>query len=146
MVICCCLNIGIDPPGFTKPFNTSTTYNWINVKDNWKREVGDDITMAIAGNFQRYCGNQTTTEPLRDPTTESIKRACSTARACVSKDRVLYYYNGHGVPAPTVNHECWYFDKNITVYVPMNVSEIFNCLGERAVYVFDCPYSERLFK
>ena len=28
----------------------------------------------------------------------------------------------------------------------MNISEAFNCLGERVVYIFDCPYSERLFK
>ena len=69
------------PPGFTKPFNTSTTNNRIDVKNNWKREVGDDIMMAIAGNFQRYCGNQTATESLRDPTIESIKMVCSTTRA-----------------------------------------------------------------
>ena len=80
MVICCCLNIGIDPPGFTNHLHTSTTYNWMNVKDKWKREIGVDIPTAIAGNFQRYCGNQTTTESLCDPTTESIRKACSTAR------------------------------------------------------------------
>ena len=57
---------------------------------------------------------------------------------------MLYYYNGHCVPAPTVNHECWYFENN--TYVPLDISEVFNCLGERAVYIFDCPYSERLFK
>ena len=48
----------------------------------------------------------------------------------------MYHYNGHGVPAPTVNNECWYFDENITTYVPINISDIFTCLGERAVYVF----------
>ena len=146
MILCCCLNIGTDPRGFTKPRNTSTTYSWVNTKDRQKREVGVDITMAIAANLQRYCGNTTTTDSLCDPTPETIKKACSAASASVSKDRVLYYYNGHGVPAPTMNHECWYFDENITAYVPMSIGEVFNSLGERAVYVFDCPNSERLFK
>ena len=80
------------------------------------------------------------------PDDRDIEKACSTARASVPDDHVLYYYNRHGVPAPTANHECRYFDENITTYVPMSIGEVFNSLGERAVYVFDCPYSERLFK
>ena len=86
------------------------------------------------------------TESLCDPTTETIKKACSDARASVPNDHVLYYYNGHGVPAPTVNHEYWYFDENVTAYVPMNIRDVFNCLGEQTVYIFDCPHSERLFE
>ena len=73
MVICCCLNVGIDQTRFTKPRNTSSTFSWINTKDRLKRDVGVDITMAIAARFQRYCGNPTTTRFLCDQTTETIK-------------------------------------------------------------------------
>lgn len=146
LIICCCLNVGVEPPGYRKPRVTSTVLSWINTKEHRKREVGYDITVQLWKQYQRYSAQPLSTDPLWDPTTERVKRACMAARERFGKDRVLFHYNGHGVPLPTVNHECWFFDENITTYVPMNISDVFACLGERAVYVFDCPYSERLFR
>ncbi|KAL7713207.1 WD domain containing protein [Entamoeba marina] len=129
LILCCCINIGTDPPGFKKPHVTSTTFGWINTKDHKKREVGYDITASLASQYQRFCTPSTTTELLWDPTTDRVKKACLAAHDRHSKDRILFHYNGHGVPLPTINHEY-----------------VFNCLGEHAIYVFDCPYSARLFK
>ncbi|KAL7718169.1 WD domain containing protein [Entamoeba marina] len=126
LILCCCINIGTDPPD-SKPHVTSTT------------EVGYDITASLASQYQRFCTPSTTTELLWDPTTDP-------AHDRHSKDRILFHYNGHGVPLPTINHECWFFDEEITTYIPMNIGDVFNCLGEHAIYVFDCPYSARLFK
>ena len=146
LILCCCLNIGIDPPGYKKPKNTSTIYSWINVKEHRKREIGYDITLQLASQYQRYAIPSITIDPLWDPSTEKVKRTCLVSREKHGKERILFHYNGHGVPFPTINHECWFFDEEITTYVPMNIAEIFNRLGEKAIYVFDCPHSERLFK
>ncbi|ELP89413.1 WD domain containing protein, partial [Entamoeba invadens IP1] len=148
LILCCCLNIGIDPPlnGLVKPNISSSIYGWINVKDHKKREIGYEISIQLANQYQRYCTPTVSTEPLWDPTPEIVKKSCLAARERFGRDRVLFHYNGHGVPLPTLNHECWFFDENITTYVPMNISHIYDCLGDRAVYVLDCPYSQRLFK
>ncbi|EDR23065.1 hypothetical protein, conserved [Entamoeba dispar SAW760] len=146
LIICCCLNIGIEPPGYKKPKVSSNIFGWINTKEHKKREIGYEITNQIGIQYQRYCTPTVTTEGLWDPTIEKVKKACIGARERFGKDRILFHYNGHGVPLPTINHECWFFDEEITTYVPMNISEIYSCIGERGVYVFDCPYSERLFK
>ena len=52
LILCCCLNIGIDPPGYKKPKNTSTIYSWINTKEHRKREIGYEITVQLASQYQ----------------------------------------------------------------------------------------------
>ena len=39
----------------------------------------------------------------------------------LQEERVLFHYNGHGVPRPTVNGEVWVFNK-----VSYSFSVIFN--------------------
>ena len=67
---------------------------------------------------------------LLDPTTEEVRKLCLALRknARVSRkdcevvilncccmllqyERVLFHYNGHGVPKPTQNGEIWVFNK-----------------------------------
>lgn len=49
-----------------------------------------------------------------DPTVEDIKKLCSSLRRNAKEERVLFHYNGHGVPRPTVNGEIWVFNRVIT--------------------------------
>lgn len=46
-----------------------------------------------------------------DPTVEDVKRLCSSLRRNAKEERVLFHYNGHGVPRPTVNGEIWVFNR-----------------------------------
>ncbi|KAL2330577.1 hypothetical protein Fmac_018158 [Flemingia macrophylla] len=46
-----------------------------------------------------------------DPTVDEVKKLCTTCRRYAKSERVLFHYNGHGVPKPTVNGEIWVFDK-----------------------------------
>ncbi|MCH90742.1 regulatory-associated protein of TOR 1-like, partial [Trifolium medium] len=38
-----------------------------------------------------------------DPTLEAVKKLCTTCRSFAKSERVLFHYNGHGVPYPTSN-------------------------------------------
>ena len=38
-----------------------------------------------------------------DPTVECVKKLCSSLRKNAKDERVLFHYNGHGVPKPTVS-------------------------------------------
>ena len=46
-----------------------------------------------------------------DPTVDEVKKLCNTCRRYAKSERVLFHYNGHGVPKPTPNGEIWVFNK-----------------------------------
>lgn len=46
-----------------------------------------------------------------DPTAEDVKKLCTSLRKNAKEERVLFHYNGHGVPKPTVNGEIWVFNR-----------------------------------
>ena len=53
-------------------------------------------------------------------------------------ERVLFHYNGHGVPRPTANGEIWVFNKSYTQYIPMSIFDLQTWLGTPCICVFDC--------
>lgn len=42
-----------------------------------------------------------------DPAYEDVRRIALSCRRHARGERVLFHYNGHGVPAPTTNGEIW---------------------------------------
>ena len=56
----------------------------------------------------------------------------------MQNERVLFHYNGHGVPKPTPNGEVWVFNKSFTQYIPLSVHDLSLWVGTPAIYVFDC--------
>ena len=46
-----------------------------------------------------------------DPTVEEVKKLCTSLRRNAKEERVLFHYNGHGVPKPTTNGEIWVFNR-----------------------------------
>lgn len=56
----------------------------------------------------------------------------------LQNERVLFHYNGHGVPRPTVNGEIWVFNKSYTQYIPMSIYDLQAWLGTPCIFVFDC--------
>lgn len=56
----------------------------------------------------------------------------------MQNERVLFHYNGHGVPRPTANGEIWVFNKSYTQYIPMSIYDLQSYVGTPAIYLFDC--------
>eukprot|EP00252_Welwitschia_mirabilis_P005146 TRINITY_DN15582_c0_g2_i1.p1 TRINITY_DN15582_c0_g2~~TRINITY_DN15582_c0_g2_i1.p1 ORF type:complete len:1293 (+),score=268.23 TRINITY_DN15582_c0_g2_i1:213-3881(+) len=73
-----------------------------------------------------------------DATVEEVKKLCLHCRKNAKTERVLFHYNGHGVPRPTANGEIWLFNKSYTQYIPLSIYEIESWLGSPSIYVFDC--------
>lgn len=46
-----------------------------------------------------------------DPTSDDVKKLCTSLRRNAKEERVLFHYNGHGVPKPTANGEIWVFNR-----------------------------------
>jgi len=51
------------------------------------------------------------------------------------EQRVLFQYNGHGVPKPTANRNIWVFINSYTQYIHGNLD---SWMKTPSVYVFDC--------
>lgn len=54
-----------------------------------------------------------------DPTVDEVKKLCNTCRRYAKSERVLFHYNGHGVPKPTANGEIWLFNKVFSFVSPV---------------------------
>lgn len=64
-----------------------------------------------------------------DPTVEEVKKLCTSLRRNAKEERVLFHYNGHGVPKPTTNGEIWVFNRVGTYLVQMNLCSLYlQCL------------------
>lgn len=70
----------------------------------------------------------------------TMHQLCGVHLACLTlqNERVLFHYNGHGVPRPTVNGEIWVFNKSYTQYIPMSIYDLQAWLGTPCIFVFDC--------
>lgn len=89
-----------------------------------------------------------------DPTTEECKRLLSSLRKASREERILFHYNGHGVPKPTAAGELWMFNRQFTQYIPISIQEIHSLLSgsstlsissttkpppSPSIIVLDCP-------
>ena len=70
----------------------------------------DVIGMALQKQYERWQPRARYKSTL-DPTTEDVKKLCVSLRRNAKDERVLFHYNGHGVPRPTANGEIWCFNK-----------------------------------
>lgn len=67
-----------------------------------------------------------------------IKKVTSTLRRNAKDERVLFHYNGHGVPKPTANGEIWVFNRSYTQYIPLSIYDLQTWMWSPSIYVFDC--------
>ena len=73
-----------------------------------------------------------------DPTVDDVKKLCTSLRRNAKGERILFHYNGHGVPRPTANGEIWVFNKNYTQYIPLSIFELQTWMSAPSIYVYDC--------
>lgn len=70
---------------------------------------------------------QIRTKHLLDPSLGNVETACEEIRASgdkASQNRVIFHYNGHGVPIPSDLGEIWVFNKRYDKYKPLPISLI----------------------
>lgn len=137
-VLVLCLNLGVDPPDVMKTYPCAKYEAWTdptNYPDTKK------ATEAMGKNLQ----SQYETLSLRcrykqslDPTVEDVKRFCNTLRRNAKDERILFHYNGHGVPQPTASGEIWVFNRGYTQYIPISLYDLQTWLGAPVIFVYDC--------
>ena len=133
-----CLNIGVDPPDIVKVSPCARLECWIDPLSMQPQKALEAIGKSLQAQYERWQPRAKYRVSL-DPTLEDVKKLCVSYRRTAKSERVLFHYNGHGVPKPTLNGEMWVFNKSYTQYIPLSVYDLQTWLGKPSIYVLDCP-------
>ncbi|KIV82769.1 hypothetical protein PV11_04849 [Exophiala sideris] len=137
-----CLNIGVDPPDVIKTNPTAKLEAWV---DPTGSSSGSTKTMEQIGKRlqEQYesLSLRTRYKQYLDPSIDETKRFCISLRRNAKDERVLFHYNGHGVPLPTASGEIWVFNKNYTQYIPVGIYDLQSWLGGPSLFVYDVSHA-----
>ncbi|XP_062181842.1 regulatory-associated protein of TOR 1-like isoform X2 [Phragmites australis] len=132
-----CLNISVDPPDVIKISPCARMECWIDPFSMAPTKALESIGKTLHSQYERWQPKARYKLQL-DPTVEEVKKLCNTCRKYARSERVLFHYNGHGVPKPTANGEIWVFNKSYTQYIPLPITDLDSWLKTPSIYVFDC--------
>ncbi|KAF9361327.1 hypothetical protein BGX26_004185 [Mortierella sp. AD094] len=132
-----CLNIGIDPPDVVKTNPCAKLEAWIDPFVLPVPKSLENIGKALQAQYEVWQPRARYKAAL-DPSMEDTKKLCCVLRRNAKEERILFHYNGHGVPKPTSSGEIWVFNKNYTQYIPVSLLDLQSWLGSPCIYVYDC--------
>ncbi|XP_024397087.1 regulatory-associated protein of TOR 1 isoform X2 [Physcomitrium patens] len=145
VALCMCLNIGVDPPDVIKISPCARLECWIDPFSSASVKALEAIGKNLLTQYERW-QPRARYKVCLDPTVEDIRKLCVGCRKSAKSERVLFHYNGHGVPRPTANGEIWVFNKTFTQYIPLSVYELESWLGNPSIYVLDCSAAGMIVK
>uniref|UniRef100_A0A6Q2X623 Raptor N-terminal CASPase-like domain-containing protein n=1 Tax=Esox lucius TaxID=8010 RepID=A0A6Q2X623_ESOLU len=132
-----CLNVGVDPPDVVKTSPCARLECWIDPLSMSPQKALETIGANLQKQYENWQPRARYKQSL-DPTVDEVKKLCTSLRRNAKEERVLFHYNGHGVPRPTVNGEIWVFNKNYTQYIPLSVYDLQTWMGSPSIFVYDC--------
>ncbi|XP_020291270.1 regulatory-associated protein of mTOR isoform X2 [Pseudomyrmex gracilis] len=132
-----CLNVGVDPPDIVKTQPCARLECWIDPLSVSPQKALETIGSNLQKQYERWQPRARYKQSL-DPTVEEVKKLCTSLRRNAKEERVLFHYNGHGVPKPTTNGEIWVFNRTYTQYIPLSVYDLQTWMGAPSIYVYDC--------
>ena len=132
-----CLNIGVDPPDVVKTNPCAKLECWIDPTSMTATKALETIGKNLQQQYEFWQPRARYKLSL-DPTVADLQKLCAGLRKNSKDDRMLFHYNGHGVPRPTANGEIWAFNKQFTQYIPVSMQDIHQWTGSPAIYVYDC--------
>lgn len=136
-----CLNIGVDPPDIIKTHPCAKTEAWIDPASFYDtKKAIEAIGKSLQSQYETL-SLKTKYKQSLDPCVEDVKRFCNSLRRNAREERVLFHYNGHGVPQPTQSGEIWVFNRGYTQYIPISLYDLQTWLGAPCIYVWDCNSS-----
>ncbi|PGH13440.1 hypothetical protein AJ80_06309 [Polytolypa hystricis UAMH7299] len=137
-----CLNIGVDPPDVVKTNPTAKLECWIDptATSSAQNKVMEQIGKKLQEQYETL-SLRTRYKQYLDPSVDETKKFCISLRRNAKDERVLFHYNGHGVPLPTTSGEIWVFNKNYTQYIPVSLYDLQSWLAGPSLFVFDVSHA-----
>ncbi|KAL2158375.1 hypothetical protein VTH06DRAFT_4423 [Thermothelomyces fergusii] len=140
-----CLNIGVEPPDQLRTTPGAKLEAW---QDPTIPPVGkalENIGKALQAQYENLA-LRTRYKQYLDPSIEETKKFCISFRRNAKDERVLFHYNGHGVPKPTASGEIWVFNKNYTQYIPVTLYDLQQWLQAPTIFVWDCSEAGNILR
>ncbi|KIJ53748.1 hypothetical protein M422DRAFT_25548 [Sphaerobolus stellatus SS14] len=131
-----CLNLDVDPPDVVKTNPCAVLECWVDPHSLPSNKALEAIGTNLQHQFETL-NPRMKYKPLLDPSVDDARKFCINLRKLAGDERVLFYYNGHGVPKPTPSGELWVFNKTYSQYIPVSLWDLQNWLGSPCVYVWD---------
>ncbi|KAK6463334.1 Kontroller of growth [Scheffersomyces coipomensis] len=137
-VLVLCLNLGVDPPDVMKTYPCAKLEAWCDPSSfpDTKKAI-ENIGKCLQSQYETL-SLRTRYKQSLDPCVEDVKRFCNTLRRNAKDERILFHYNGHGVPQPTSSGEIWVFNRGYTQYIPISLYDLQTWLGAPVIFVYDC--------
>ncbi|TVY80319.1 Target of rapamycin complex 1 subunit mip1 [Lachnellula suecica] len=132
-----CLNIGVEPPDQLKTLPGAKLEAWQDPNHQPSQKALDTIGRSLQAQYETLA-IRTRYKQYLDPSVEETKKFCVSLRRNAKDERVLFHYNGHGVPKPTGSGEIWVFNKNYTQYIPISLYDLQTWLAAPTFFVWDC--------
>ncbi|KAI8374753.1 raptor N-terminal caspase like domain-containing protein [Radiomyces spectabilis] len=132
-----CLRIGTDPPDIVKTSPCAELECWIDPFALVPTKSLEAIGRNLHQQYENING-RTRFKLSLDPSVEETKKVCCQMRRNAKEERILFHYNGHGVPKPTASGEIWVFNRHYTQYIPVSLFDLQSWLGSPVIYVWDC--------
>jgi regulator-associated protein of mTOR len=132
-----CLNIGVEPPDQLKTNPGAKLEAWQDPTTPPVQKALESIGKSLQAQYETLA-IRTRYKQYLDPSVEETKKFCVSLRRNAKEERVLFHYNGHGVPKPTASGEIWVFNKNYTQYIPVSLYDLQSWLQAPTFFVWDC--------
>ncbi|RDL36142.1 WD40 repeat-like protein [Venustampulla echinocandica] len=132
-----CLNIGVEPPDQLKTIPGAKLEAWQDPTQPPVQKALDTIGKSLQAQYETLA-IRTRYKQYLDPSVDETKKFCVSLRRNAKDERVLFHYNGHGVPKPTASGEIWVFNKNYTQYIPISLYDLQTWLAAPTFFVWDC--------
>ncbi|KAJ1949470.1 Target of rapamycin complex 1 subunit kog1, partial [Linderina pennispora] len=159
-----CLNLGTDPPDLVKPAKSSVLEAWVDPNAPVQAPTSEEMALQIANgtagqrnparertpmkqimeNLQRQfetIQRHARYKALPDCAIEDLKKYCVQFRRGSKDGRIMFYYNGHGVPRPTGSGDIWVFNRQFTQYIPVSAADLMAWVGTPGAYIWDCSHA-----
>ncbi|PCH03585.1 Armadillo-like helical [Penicillium occitanis (nom. inval.)] len=137
-----CLNIGVDPPDVVKTNPSAKLECWVDPTSTTggQNKMMEQIGKKLQEQYENL-SLRTRYKQYLDPSVDETKKFCISLRRNAKDERVLFHYNGHGVPLPTQSGEIWVFNKNYTQYIPVSLYDLQSWLAGPSLFVFDVSHA-----
>ncbi|KAJ2417118.1 Target of rapamycin complex 1 subunit kog1 [Coemansia sp. IMI 209128] len=161
-----CLHLGVPPPDSLRPEKSAVLEAWVDPTELVHVPTSEELALqatAAAGNnggaVQRSAGRERSPikaigesllrqfeqfhrharyKQLLECVMEDLRKYAMQLRRTAKDDRVMFYYNGHGVPRPTISGDIWVFNRQVTQYIPVGASDLMSWVGTPCIYIWDC--------
>lgn len=141
-----CLNLGVDPPDVIKTDPCAKLEAWVDPSDHNDAKKALELIGKNLQTQYETLSMRTRYKQSLDPNVEDAKRFCISLRRGAKDERILFHYNGHGVPRPTPSGEIWVFNKGYTQYIPVSIMDLQTWLGAPCLFVYDCHAAGNIVK